>query len=423
MRYIFLLIFALITGCGREKAVSLRPIPYPYRAALAISSDCDKTDSLGEFLTIMRYLNTTDSTPIGRGLGLEIGYSFWFFDALHSTRFTVFKDTSFELSSAAKTIVKFIRAGYIDYLHTFGEFSLGGFIREFAESAVAFIKRNNLKLLTWINHGPPTNHQNVGPLSFQLGDNPGSPYYVSDLLKSVGFKFFGFYEVCHTVGQDGKRRFINYLKALKDAQAYLTGVHHWLLGFYLRNHLLEPAKLDDGYKVFHFVRYMSSMGRVAHANAEALPRQLSPQVIEELERKGSYMIVYTHLGDNLGPPEYFSDSTKKTLEHLAKEFHEGRLLVTTTTRLLVLNLVERHLNWHYKVENGKVMIFIDGIKANWKPEEDDFQGLTFYTPAPESTEVYIFGKKVKDVVVNPPDFTGRGSVSIQWRPLKFPEGL
>ena len=56
--------------------VGLRKFPYPYKAALAICSDIDNTETLEEFLEIQKFLNTNTMTSLGRGLGLEIGNSF-----------------------------------------------------------------------------------------------------------------------------------------------------------------------------------------------------------------------------------------------------------------------------------------------------------------------------------------------------------
>jgi hypothetical protein len=41
---------------GARPAVSLRPFPYPYAAALAICSDIDETTTLEQFLEAQRFL-------------------------------------------------------------------------------------------------------------------------------------------------------------------------------------------------------------------------------------------------------------------------------------------------------------------------------------------------------------------------------
>ena len=64
----------------RQTEVTLRRFPYPYRAALAICSDIDETKTAEELLEIHRFLNTTQPTSMGEGVGLEIGNSVYFYD-------------------------------------------------------------------------------------------------------------------------------------------------------------------------------------------------------------------------------------------------------------------------------------------------------------------------------------------------------
>ncbi|MFH2049352.1 MAG: hypothetical protein ABIJ12_07890, partial [bacterium] len=81
MKY-FLLISLIISfaGCSSKDVVELRKFPYPYRAALTICSDIDQTATIDEFLTVQRYLDDTVETPFGKGLGLEIGNSYWYYN-------------------------------------------------------------------------------------------------------------------------------------------------------------------------------------------------------------------------------------------------------------------------------------------------------------------------------------------------------
>ena len=74
-----ILIF-LLTACSGQKDLQIRKFPYPYKAALAICSDIDETESIEEFLEMQEFLNTKRRTRYGTGLGLEIGNSFWFYN-------------------------------------------------------------------------------------------------------------------------------------------------------------------------------------------------------------------------------------------------------------------------------------------------------------------------------------------------------
>src|SRR5262245_43007780 len=62
----------------RPVAVEVARYPYPYRAMIAICSDLDETPNWTVYREIMRFLNTTESTSMGRGVGLEVGNSIYF---------------------------------------------------------------------------------------------------------------------------------------------------------------------------------------------------------------------------------------------------------------------------------------------------------------------------------------------------------
>jgi len=53
--------------------VTLRRLPYPYRAMMAVCSDLDGTPDRRAYWEIARFLNTTQDTPMGPGAGLEVG--------------------------------------------------------------------------------------------------------------------------------------------------------------------------------------------------------------------------------------------------------------------------------------------------------------------------------------------------------------
>ena len=92
--------------------VSLRKLPYPYRAALSICSDIDGTDTAEKFIEIQRFLNTKAVTKMGKGVGLEIGNSFFMYE-----RGNRFSFNSGRLKDR-RVISKFIHSGILDCLHS-----------------------------------------------------------------------------------------------------------------------------------------------------------------------------------------------------------------------------------------------------------------------------------------------------------------
>jgi len=71
-------------------SISLRPFPYPFRAALAICNDADLLTHQS-FRRLHRFLSTDADTEWGPGLSLQLGGSFFMFRSPDSRDyFTVF---------------------------------------------------------------------------------------------------------------------------------------------------------------------------------------------------------------------------------------------------------------------------------------------------------------------------------------------
>jgi hypothetical protein len=79
----------------------LTKFPYPFVAALTPANDNDDIKTKDQFLALARFLNTKSDTPMGEGVGLEIGYGFWFFDPCDLSEFTVFAGAGGDLTENA----------------------------------------------------------------------------------------------------------------------------------------------------------------------------------------------------------------------------------------------------------------------------------------------------------------------------------
>ena len=97
-------------------SVSLRRYPYPYRAMLAICSDLDETPNKDIYFETARYLNTTEETSLGKGVGLEVGNTIYFDMPEHNFSYTNTDD------DGRQKIHQLIDSGHIDCLHSFGDF-------------------------------------------------------------------------------------------------------------------------------------------------------------------------------------------------------------------------------------------------------------------------------------------------------------
>ena len=172
-------------------ASALRRFPYPYRAALTICNDADLL-TVQSFRRLHRYLNTTESTPWGKGLQLPLGQSFFLFRSPESpNRFSLFDGLSSRLGRDASFMLECARGGLLDVLHTYGCFTRAeDFSRRLAKGGLDTLERHGVKIEVWVNHGQPTNVQCLGPASaWMVGDVVGSPYYHSDLTLEYGIRW------------------------------------------------------------------------------------------------------------------------------------------------------------------------------------------------------------------------------------------
>lgn len=423
--------------------VILRKFPFPYRAGLAICSDLDgQLYNVKRFLALRQFLNTDGPTSLGEGLGLEIGDSFWMYS--HEPYFTYFKTLTQEKAAAAKIIGSFARAGYLDVLHTYGNFEKGGFRRDLAQQAIAEMAQEGLAVKVWVDHG---NFPNVQNLRYE-GANPHSPYYHADLLIPSGIRFIWTERVVDCVGQDAQsshlepekgnwgplfRRTIRSLASrpletmhqLRTLGSLFSKIRHMV-----DNSLIAPRILPDGQKVYEFVRFNGSPAGVwGHYDAQGLRYSLSPENLEILSKKQGYTVIYTHLAKSYPHPEAelpFEPEDICALRQLADRNRRGEIWVTTTSRLLTYRAAVQALSWRtVRDDEGITRIIIepgdDPVGDKGLPVPDDLQGITFYLPFPEKVRIFLGQQEVKPIQPNPPDHTGCPSVTIPLRPLVFPE--
>lgn len=399
--------------------VSLRKFPYPYVAAASITGDLDDLTSREDFIALVRFWSTSEMTALGRGLDLELGHSFWFYDATGACEVTVFRGTSGEPSDSAELIERLIRAGYVDTLHTYGDFSTGGFRRELAVRALDYLKDRNLAIEVWVNHGwwrGSPNIQQIGHLPEQLGDDPGSSAYHTDLLIPQGVRFVDRYEIVHTIGQDAPCTPRDRLTQAVEVLRYGGRTRDWRARSIFGNRLVEPWRLGDGQVVYSFKRFIGRQRGLEAAGSHELGLQLSTRVLDELKAKGGYTLVYTHpwrgrQGAGLIPPE-----AERALRDLAAEHHSGRIYVTTTRKLLTYNVAAHCLDWSVEREGEHCEIRIRGlddpVAGRRTPRPEELQGITFYAPDPVNTRVLIGTEPVAALQRNPVDHTGVPSVTI-----------
>jgi hypothetical protein len=355
--------------------VRLREFPYPFKCALAIASDIDYC-SLEDFEEIHRFLNTTQMTSMGPGLGLDIGDSMWMYDLadLDPTEgfppsMSYWKGVTPGQAKHSEQIQDYVRKGWIDSLHTYGNFSRkeGQFTRQLAKAALDELSAKHLRLDTWLDHGDECNSQDFVEYSkktWQNGDNPRSPAYHTDLLLNYGVRY-----------AHGKKR-----------QTFGT------------KRLVEPLTLRDGRSIWQFSRYV-------HEDwyPNALSRQLAQDHLKTLVNENLWEIVANHFGGptpqqtgrlKTRPP--FGREARSALLTLAFEFRRGNIMVLRASRLLKYHIASLYLDWDYDPTANRININAvnDPVLGRYVPQLSDLRGITFYLPSPESVVIVLNGAQI-----------------------------
>ncbi|MDQ0189373.1 hypothetical protein J2S03_001205 [Alicyclobacillus cycloheptanicus] len=389
----------------------LRKFPYPYQAMLAISSDAD-SQTLRKFNLVHEFL--TQMTPLGRGLGLDFADSFFMYNGDNlpgavdinnlpmSKELTWFKGVS-DQPYAASVLNAYIHDGWIDTMHTFGDFSRVNqsqtlFTRQLAIQGIAALKQNQDEITVWTDHGNKSNVDNFGAYgraafyNYQQGANPSSKYYHTDITIPYGIKF-----------------------VWPDMSSDQFGMKS----------MIYPIKLPDGRKVWGFWRYTnSSYTKTGSPVWNWTPYQLSNQItmtkLKNLEKEHEFSIIAQHL-DGTTYPDVLPKSAVTALEELATEYHDGRILVARTSRLLQYNVTEQYVKYKVTYQNGTayihILVIADPVLGTHVPSLDEIRGLTFYTSNPARTVIEIGNTPIPSTLVQENRSDGvHPSVAVQWYP-------
>ncbi|HEX3716442.1 MAG TPA: hypothetical protein VH595_00610 [Verrucomicrobiae bacterium] len=305
-------------------------------AALAICSDLDETPDADTYFELMRFLNTTENTSMGPGVGLEIGNSIYF--DMAPGRFSYW-NTSEE---NREKIRKLVRSGHIDCLHSFGDLAT---TRAHAARALEELERHDCRLKVWVDHSKaPTNFGS--DIMHGHGDDPKHAAYHADLTIAHGIRYIWRGRVTSVIGQArpfSLEGIANWRRPLASARTLAKEAVKQALAcsgnakyrLHRANQLVQSARLRNGCdKTVEFLRcnpHFSgvSCGDTGDGIAEVLTENFLKRLIE---RKGA-CILYTHLG-KLNGKRQFSEATVQAFRRLAQYQQSGRIAVMTTSRLL-----------------------------------------------------------------------------------------
>ena len=405
--------------------VAPRPLPYPYQAMVAICSDVDATPDWRVYLETMRYLNTSGPTALGPGLGLEVGNSITF--DMPPQEFAYWNT-----DDCGRHVVRaLIHSGHVDCLHSFGSLAA---TRGHAERALAELARHECRLEVWTDHS-------VAPTNFGAdimrgeGDVRSSPAYHADLTCAHGIQFVWRGRVTSAIGQDaprtlrglfhGRHPLASARTVAKEAAKGVAGrVGGSRYAMHAANDVLRTATLRDGHEVWEFLRcnpHWAGVGR--GESASGLADVLHERVLRQLLRGGGIGVIYTHLGKVASRQEPFGTRTRAALARLAGLAHEGRILATTTRRLLGYRRALRELRLAVARENDcwTAHLTVPERAGTGPGGVSDLDGITVYVPDAGRARLVVNGREVGRVRRNPPDQTGRPSLSLPWPRLSFPQ--
>ncbi|MCL2546942.1 MAG: hypothetical protein FWE06_07095 [Oscillospiraceae bacterium] len=401
-RIVLLLSICLVvslTGCAAgdeagSDVAELRDFPYSYRAMLAISSDIDAATP-EQFTAYHQFLNTREMTDMGLGLGLDIADSFWMYMAsdlpLVADRhgngseavMSWFVGTS-DVVKDAEMIVHYWEKGWIDSIHTWGDFTRVDesehlFSREMAERGVAALREHGIYPTVWINHGNAANTQNIetrGVESYRSGDRPGTDAFHTDITIPLGIKF-------------------------------IWGSHNDTS--FGRHDILYPTTLHDGQTLWGFHRYTPGW------SIYGLHEQLSDANLDLLVENRLPVVVSQHFG---GANYYFPfiSSAVEGLQRLAERYERGDILVTRTSRLLEYLRVRDHLAYEASGRNIDITAIDDpqlGLDSN--PAIDSLRGMTFYVDNAARWTISINGQPLaEELLVRTGNRTEQDTIGVAW---------
>ena len=411
-------------GC-LSAGVLLRKVPYPYQAMLAICSDLDGTPDKHVYREIMRFLNTTEMTAMGRGVALEVGNSIHF--RAKPQRFSYWST-----DDAGREMVRIlIRSGHIDCLHSFGELVS---TRNEAEQALNELKQYDCHLEVWVDHGGA--ETNFGSDIMQgHGDEVGHPAYHADLTIDYGIRYVWRGRTTSIIGQDvpdGLGGIFKWNHPIASGRTLLKEVAKQCLAragnkkyaMHASNDILRPSMLKDKSSIYEFMRCNPHWGGVSSCDQGRLIGEvLTDDMLNRLIKRGGTCVLYTHLGRIDDPDVPFNARVVTAFRRLAEKSHDGRILVTTTRRLLGYRRAIREISYDAHRDRKTLRIDLNTrTSENWISELciADLSGLTFYVSDPKATCMTVNRQQVMDLRCNAPDHTGQPSVSLPWPLLEFP---
>jgi hypothetical protein len=400
----------------KTPVVSLRDYPTPFAAMLAICSDLDETLSLETYLEIGRFLNTKGPTSYGNGLGLEVGNTIYFDMCPGELSY-------WSVSEGGRDKLRaLMRSGHIDCFHSFGDLSR----RSDAARALEELTRHECRLTVWVDHAvAPTNFG--ADIMHGYGDMKASDAYHADLTWQYGVRFVWLGRVTSVIGQNVKPTLAGVWErehALASARTIAKELLKQRLGaagydkyrMHADNALMRPYELRSGEPVMEFMRCNPHWRGVSGgATGEGLGEVLQPRVFDTLVEKRATCVLYTHLGKGRDRSNPLGERTLAGLQRLAALQDEGKILVTTTAKLLRYHRARDEIAWSV-VDDGEQGLRVDVVA---ELSCSALEGLTFNVPDAQKARLFLNGVN-QEIRRFAADSSGSDSISLPWVRATYP---
>lgn len=305
---------------------------------LAICSDLDETPDADTYFETIRFLNTTEETRFGTGVGLEVGNTIYF--DMPPGHFAYWSTTE-ENRERLRTL---IRSGHIDCLHSFGDLAT---TRAHAGRALEELSRQDCHLKVWVDHAQAVTNFDPGIMKGH-GAERGHVAYHADLTLQYGISHVWRGRVTSVIGQDRPSSF----RAIGDVRHPISSgrtlakeLAKQVLGrlgkrkyaIHAPNRLTRASTLPDGQPVIEFLRCNPHWGGVSCADrGDRIHEVLTKRFLDRLVARGGPCILYTHLGklDRNPDGRAFSAEAVAAFRLLAEYQSAGKIRTCTTRRLL-----------------------------------------------------------------------------------------
>jgi len=453
-------------------SASVRGFPFPYRAGIAISNDCD-SQNIECLFDWHNFVNGTKPTGYGDGLGLEVGDSFWVYGGRIEP--ALFTGNPFDATHpdgyALERIVELGRSGWLDTLHSFGNWTARLIPPERAADPTIHsrdqIKKGldrltelGLRPYVYVNHsGSPSNVG--GPWGwYQRADDPDHGLHSLDLLKAFGLRYF-WLDSCTQIDKFGENL------AYADSWSMRRALErfkwfHWVrqvdserrahpvklpegdeakrqLFISIFNRQLIEVEARDGERILAFKRYRD----VDQPVGPTFSAQVTAAKLDMLEDRRGNVVIYQHFGvygprgrspaisrpNRLRSPiPALDEHSVATWRMIADRKRSGRLFVATVGRLLEWLWLRSALDFTVERQDDGWRIHVSGVNCPVRGERpletSELNGLAFTVPSDTPQVRLTVDGRAGEMPVRrdaDPAHPGLDAIYLPWESLEWVE--